>query len=88
MIRPVATEIALFVTPFVLYALFLFATRAGVLDPASWALPKLAWLTIAALVLMIGSFLVLSQWSGVPPGQTYIPAHIDKDGKFVPAETR
>ena len=32
MIRPVFTEIALFLTPFVLYAVFLWATRAGVLD--------------------------------------------------------
>ena len=30
MIRPVLTELALFLTPFVLYAVFLWATRAGV----------------------------------------------------------
>ena len=88
MIRPVATEFALFLAPFVLYALFLWATSAGVLDPASWSFPRLAWLTITAFLLMIGSFIVLAQWSGVPPGQTYFPAHIDKDGKLVPAETR
>ena len=35
MIRPVATEIALFLTPFALYAAFLIATRAGVLHPAA-----------------------------------------------------
>ena len=32
MIRPIFTEVALFVAPFVAYALFLWATRAGVLD--------------------------------------------------------
>ena len=40
------------------------------------------------LVLMIGSFVVLAQFSGAPPGSTYVPAHIDEDGKFVPAHTR
>ena len=33
MIRPVFTEFALFITPFVLYGLFLWATQEGVLDP-------------------------------------------------------
>ena len=37
MIRPVLTEIVLFLTPFAIYALFLFATRADVFDRASWA---------------------------------------------------
>ena len=32
MIRPVFTEIALFLAPFVLYAVFLWATKAGVMD--------------------------------------------------------
>ena len=34
MIRPVFTEVALFLVPFLVYAVFLWATRAGVLDPA------------------------------------------------------
>lgn len=36
MIRPALTEILLFAAPFAAYALFLFATRAGVLHPDSW----------------------------------------------------
>ena len=39
MIRPIAMEIGLFLTPFVVYAAFLIATRAGVLDPNAWAFP-------------------------------------------------
>jgi uncharacterized membrane protein len=88
MIRPALTEIALFLTPFVLYAAFLIATSAGVLHPKSWAPRRLVSLLIAALILMIGSFLVLAQFSGAPPGSTYVPAHVDEDGKFVPAHTR
>ena len=84
MIRPVFTEIALFLTPFVLYAIFLWATRADVLHPDRWRLPTLAWLTLAALALIVGSFIFFAQFTGAPPRSTYTPAHIDKDGKFVP----
>ena len=87
MIRPVAIELALFLTPFAIYALFLWATRAEVLDLKQWSLNTLLWLTGAALVLMIGSFLVFVQVSGAPPGSTYVPAHME-NGKFVPGTTR
>ena len=87
MIRPVLTEIALFLAPFLVYAVFLWATQAGVLHPKSWSLPRVTWLLIAALVLMIGSFVVLAQWGGSPTGSTYVPAHIE-DGQFVPGETK
>jgi hypothetical protein len=40
-----------------------------------------------ALLLTIGSFIVLSQFSGAPPGSVYVPAHIE-NGRFVPGETK
>ena len=88
MIRPVFTELLLFAAPFVLYAVFLWATKAGVMDAESWPLSRLAWLTIAALALVLGSFLYFAHFSGAPPGSTYIPAHIDEKGNFVPGTTR
>jgi hypothetical protein len=87
MIRPVLIELALFLTPFVLYALFLWATRARVFEPERWSLNTIIWLTFAAFALMLGSFLVLAQFSGAPPGSTYVPAHME-DGKFVPGTTK
>jgi len=87
MIRPIFTEIGLFLIPFVIYAAFLVATRAGVLDPAAWTLRRVAGLVIVSLALVVGSFLLLAQFSGAPPGSTYVPAHIE-DGKFVPGTTR
>jgi hypothetical protein len=87
MIRPILTELALFLTPFVIYAIFLWATKAGVLDPAHWSLGRIAWLVIASLVLMIGSFVVLAHFGGAPPGSKYEPAHFE-DGKFVPGQTK
>ena len=87
MIRPVFTEIALFAAPFVLYAVFLWATKAGVMDIESWPLSRLAWLTIVALLLVVGSFIFFSHFSGSKPGSEYVPAHIE-DGKFVPGTTK
>ena len=87
MIRPIATEVVLFFIPFVVYAAFLVATRAGVFLPKSWTLSRIAGLIIASLILMAGSFLALAEFSGAPPGSTYVPAHID-GGKFVPGTTR
>jgi hypothetical protein len=87
MIRPLATELALFVTPFVLYAVFLWATKAGVLHPDSWPASRIVSLAIVALMLVVGSFLYFSHYSGAAPGSRYIPAHIE-DGKFVPGQTR
>jgi Family of unknown function (DUF6111) len=87
MIRPFFTELALFLAPFALYAIYLWATRAEVFHRSEWPLPTVAWLTIAALVLMFGSFLVLAQFGGEPPGSTYVPAHID-NGQFIPGQTK
>ena len=53
----------------------------------SWTLPHLAGLVIVSLALMVASFLVLANFSGAPPGSTYVPAHIE-GGKFVPGVTR
>ena len=84
MIRPLFTEAALFLAPFAIYAAYLWVTRAGMLDVASWSMPVLAWLTIFALALMIASFLIIAQFSGAPPNSSYVPAHVDENGKFVP----
>lgn len=87
MIRTVFTEVGLFLTPFVIYSVFLLATRAGVMAPTAWTMPRLAALVIVSLVLVTGSFLLLAQFSGAPPGATYVPAHIE-NGKLVPGATR
>jgi hypothetical protein len=87
MIRPIFTEFALFITPFAAYAVYLVATRAKVLDPESWSWRALGWLTVCAFALMIGSFVIFARYSGVSPGTTYIPAHME-DGKLVPAQMK
>jgi hypothetical protein len=86
MIRPVLTEVALFLAPFAAYALFLWATKSPVLERDNWQPKTLATLAIVALLLMIGSFLYLSHFSGAPPRANYVPAHFDEKGNFVPGQ--
>ena len=83
MIRSVFTELLMFFTPFVLYAGFLWATKAGVMHPDSWPLSRVLTLVIVALVLMVAAFVYFADYTGAPPGSTYVPAHTE-DGKFVP----
>ena len=83
MIRPVFTEIALFLAPFVVYAIYLVATKSALLTLASWPPKVLATLAICALVLMIGSFVYLAHFAGAPIGSTYEPAHVE-NGKLMP----
>ena len=87
MIRPVLTEIGIFLIPFAVYALFLIATRSGVFDQSSWPLPLVAKLVLGSLLLVVVSFIFLAEFSGAPPESTYEPAHLD-DGKLVPGVER
>jgi hypothetical protein len=83
MIRPVLTELAIFLIPFAAYALFLMATRAGVFASSSWPGHLVAKLVLGSLLLVVISFVLLAQFSGAPPDSTYVPAHLE-DGKLVP----
>ena len=87
MIRPVLTELLMFLTPFALYVVFLWATKAGVLHPDSWPVSRIATLTIVALALMIVAFVYFADYSGAPVGSTYTPAHME-NGKFVPGQIK
>jgi Family of unknown function (DUF6111) len=83
MIRPVLTEIGIFLIPFAVYAAFLIASRSGLLVQTSWPLHVVAKLAVGSLLLVIVSFVLLAQFSGAPPHSTYTPAHI-KDGRLIP----
>ena len=83
MIRPAFTEIGIFLIPFAVYALFLFATRSGMLVQSSWPVHIIAKLALGSLILIVISFILLARFSGAAPNSTYVPAHIE-NGKFVP----
>jgi hypothetical protein len=83
MIRPVLTEIGIFLIPFAVYAAFLIATRSGLLVQSSWPVHVPAKLSIGALLLVVISFVLLAQYSGASPDSTYVPAHLE-NGRLVP----
>jgi len=87
MIRPVLTEVGIFLIPFAVYAVFLIATRSGVLAQTSCPANLVAKLVLGSLLLVIGSFVLLAHFTGAPPDSTYVPAHIE-NGKFVPGMER
>ncbi len=87
MIRQVLTELVLFLAPFAAYALFIWATREAVIGVSAWSPPRLMWLTVAALTLVIAGFVGLAQFGGAPPGSTYVPAHME-NGRLVPGAQR
>jgi Family of unknown function (DUF6111) len=83
MIRPALTEIGIFLIPFAVYALFLVATRSGLLATSSWPVVVIGRLLVGSLLLVVLSLILLAQFSGAPPDSTYFPAHLE-NGKLVP----
>jgi hypothetical protein len=83
MIRQALTEIGIFLIPFVAYALFLTATRSGLLTWSSWPVVIVGRLLLGSLLLVVISLIMLAQFSGAPPNSTYVPAHIE-NGKLIP----
>ena len=89
MARPVLIELILFLTA----VRALCAVPVGDQGQASWTwnpgrCRASSTLAIAALLLVVGSFIYFAHFCGAPPGSTYIPAHVDESGKFVPGTTR
>ena len=87
MVRPILLELALFLTPFAAYAFLLWAKSHGVFHPDSWPLRTVVALTVIALVLVAVSGFIAAEFSGSPPGSTYVPAHVE-GGRLVPGTTK
>jgi hypothetical protein len=83
MIRPALTEIGIFLIPFVVYALFLVASRSDLLTRSSWPVIVVGRLLLGSLLLVVLSLILLAQFSGAPPHSTYVPAHLE-NGKLIP----
>ncbi len=83
MIRLFSIEVALFLAPFIAYALFLWAVREGILHPDEWSLRVLASLSAVAVLLTAVGFVMIAQFTGAPAHSTYVPAHLE-NGQLVP----
>lgn len=91
MLKKILLLVLFFAAPFAVYALWLYIDRRIAKTPRggaqlTWRDAPWTWLTIAGLVLMIASLVVLGQSSGEPPGE-YIPPRV-VDGKVVEGEVR
>ncbi len=80
-------EIALFLTPFALYAIYLSATERDAREKEHWRLKVLAMCTCGGLALVIASLIAFAHFGVVPPGGTYTPAHME-NGKLVPGQIK
>ena len=87
MIRPALTEVGIFLIPFAVYALFLVATRSGLLAQTSWPLHVIARLAIGAMLLVVASLVLLAHFSIGSTNSSYVPAHVE-NGQFVPGAAK
>jgi hypothetical protein len=71
-------EIALFLTPFVIFALWRLAS------PAAGPPMRVVAASAALLVMLIAALLWFHQQGAVPSGSAYVPATL-QDGRIVPA---
>ncbi|MGQ3672133.1 DUF6111 family protein [Xanthobacter sp. TB0136] len=82
MARTILIELALFLTPFILYGALLLATKGSVV-PEHWSPRMLAILGVIALALMAAGLFVFEGGRGAPAGTRYVPAEM-RDGVFIP----
>lgn len=82
MLRSLLIELGLFLTPFVLYAALLIATRGSPV-PANWSVGALAGVSAAAVALVVLGLFLFEHGQMAKPGAHYVPAQV-KDGAFVP----
>jgi uncharacterized iron-regulated membrane protein len=93
MLRKLVIHGFFLVLPFALYGVWLWVQRrrakaAGAVEAPKWADAPLAWLSTVGLVLLILSFIVMSQLGRFEPGGTYTPPRLGEDGEIIPAETK
>lgn len=81
MTRAIVQELALFLLPFIAFAIYLLIRRRNPLAWSSWS-DQSVWLVIAGLVFVIVS-LVAAGLLGERQTGAFVPTHIE-DGRVVP----
>jgi hypothetical protein len=74
-------ELSLFLLPFLLFFLFLVATRREAFSPEHWRGAR-GWLAILGVGLAIAGLVVETLWLDRYTG-VYVPAHME-NGKLIP----
>jgi cytochrome bd-type quinol oxidase subunit 2 len=76
MARILLLDILLFLLPFVVYGLYVYATRRGE-EELTWKDAPWAWLFLAGVICMVIGLALLISFSGEPPGGTYHPPRME-----------
>ncbi len=87
MARTVLIETLLFLTPFAIYAMVLYATARDARQAEHWTMRMLTILAIIGLVLVVLGLVFFAHFGGAPPGAEYEPAHME-GGKLVPGRLK
>jgi hypothetical protein len=87
MARTIITEFLLFLTPFAVYAIVLYASSRDARSREHWPNRTLSGLAIVGCLLVIGGLIFFGHFGGAPPGGTYEPARYE-DGKLIPGRIK
>lgn len=81
MTRAVFEALVLFLSPFVLFAIYLYLRQRNPWTREAWD-GHVPWLVLAGLLIAIGSFVITGLTAERNTG-AYVPTHLE-DGKLVP----
>jgi Family of unknown function (DUF6111) len=87
MLRVILEGAFLFLLPYAGFAVWLLLKGQNPLEPAVWSRKAMSWLTLVALVVCIAGVIAVGARREVESG-TFVPSHVDKDGRFVPGGFR
>lgn len=85
MLRIIAVQLLLFLTPFILFGLYVYFTERRFDMGEFTEKGRLFWLTVSGFIVAIIGFIVLGVFSGAPPEGEYRPAELI-DGQIRPGE--
>jgi hypothetical protein len=83
MIRYVFLDAVFFLLPFAAYAGWLVFTRGSLSNVEDWQGRTIAFLAIVGAGFLVAALAVFASYQIIPPGGTYVPAHME-DGHLVP----
>jgi hypothetical protein len=87
MVRILLEGFGLFLTPFLVFALWLAAKGQNPMRPEVWSRQALSNLTLIAIAVCIAGLVVLGITRDARQGG-YTPPYVGKDGQIVPGQFR
>lgn len=85
--RTILTQFLLFLAPFAVYAVVLYATQRDARERENWPTKIVASLGIAGCVFVIAGLIFFAHFGGAPTSGVYEPARYE-DGKLIPGRIK